>query len=90
MIISDSFLFILRIKPKKNNINDDNKDENSDQETQASLDADYSVDEFNMDEQLSDNDSEEQNTEQIIKKNIDNINLEYKIFTNKFNENTKA
>ena len=34
--------------------NEDNKDENNDQETQASLDADYSVDEFNLDEQLSD------------------------------------
>ena len=28
----------------------DNKDENSEQESQASLDADYSVDEFNLDE----------------------------------------
>ncbi len=69
---------------------DDNKDENNDHETQASLDADYSVDEFNMDEQLSDNDKEEQSTEQIIKKNIDNINLDYKIFTNQFDEITKA
>ena len=37
-----------------NNIAIPNKDENNDQETQASLDADYNVDEFNLDEQLSD------------------------------------
>ena len=29
---------------------EDNKDENNDQETQATLDADYNVDEFNLDE----------------------------------------
>ena len=33
---------------------EDNKDENNDQETQAALDTDYNVDEFNLDEQLSD------------------------------------
>ena len=70
--------------------NEDNKDENSDQETQAALDADYSIDEFNLDEQLSETESEEQSSEQIIKKNIDNINLEYKIFTSKFDETIKA
>ncbi len=70
--------------------NEDNKDENNDQETQASLDADYSVDEFNLDEQLSDVESDEQSSEQIIKKNIDNINLDYKIFTSQFDEIIKA
>ena len=68
----------------------DNKDENNDQETQASLDADYNVDEFNLDEQLSDNESDEQNSEQIIHKNIDNANLDYKIFTSQYDEITKA
>ena len=38
-------------------ISEDNKDENNDQVTQASLDADYNVDEFNLDEQLSDTES---------------------------------
>ena len=28
--------------------NEDNKEDNNDQETQASLDADYNVDEFNL------------------------------------------
>jgi len=69
---------------------EDNKDENNDQETQATLDADYNVDEFNLDEQLSDNDSDEQSSEQILQKNIDNINLDYKIFTTLYDEITKA
>ena len=52
----------------QNNDNEDNKDENKNQETQATLDTDYDVDEFNLDEQLSDIDSDEQGPEQIIKK----------------------
>ena len=74
----------------QDNDKDDNKDENNDQETQASLDADYNVDEFNLDEQLSDTESDEQSSEQIVKKNIDNINLDYKIFTSQFDEIIKA
>jgi cobaltochelatase CobT len=68
----------------------DNKDENNDQESQATLDADYNVDEFNLDEQLSDSESDEQSSEQIVQKNIDNINLDYKIFTTQYDEITKA
>ena len=74
----------------KDSDTNDNKDENNEQETQASLDADYSVDDFNLDEQLLENDSEEQNSKQIVQKNIDNINLEYKIFTTQFDEIIKA
>ncbi len=73
-----------------NNENEDNKDENNDQETQATLDADYSIDEFNLDEQLSDVESDEKRSEQIVKKNIDNVNLDYKIFTSQFDEIIKA
>jgi cobaltochelatase CobT len=69
---------------------EDNKDENNDQETQASLDADYNVDEFNIDEQLSDTETNEQSSEQIVQKNLDNINLDYKIFTTQYDEITKA
>ena len=69
---------------------EDQKDENNDQETQASLDSDYSVDDFNMDEQLSDSLSDDQNSEQIVQKHIDNINLDYKIFTSQYDEITKA
>jgi len=72
------------------NDKEDNKDENNDQETQASLDADYNVDEFNLDEQLSDTESNEKSSEQILQKSIDNINLDYKIFTTHYDEITKA
>jgi cobaltochelatase CobT len=68
----------------------DSKDENKDNESQANLDADYNIDEFNLEEQLSDVDSEKQSTEQIIQKNIENIDLEYKIFTTQYDEVTKA
>ncbi len=74
----------------ENSDNEDNKDENNDQETQASLDADFSVDEFNLDEQFNEVESDENNSEQIINKNIDNINLDYKIFTSEFDEIVKA
>ena len=74
----------------QNSDNEDNKDENNDQETQASLDADFSVDELNLDEQLNEVESDENNSEQIINKNIDNINLDYKIFTSQFDEIVKA
>ncbi len=74
----------------QNSDKEDNKDENTEQETEATLDADYSIDEFNMDEQYSDNQSDEKNPEQIVKKNIDNVNLDYKIFTTQYDEVTKA
>ena len=69
---------------------EDNRDENNENETQASLDADYNVDEFNLDEQLSDVESDEQSSEQIVQKNIENLNLDYKIFTTQFDEVVKA
>ena len=69
---------------------EDKKDENNEQETQAALDADYDVDEFNFDEQLLDTETDEQSSEQIIQKNIDNNNLDYKIFTTQYDEVTKA
>tara|TARA_B100000902_G_scaffold51760_1_gene58478 strand:- start:4855 stop:6648 length:1794 start_codon:yes stop_codon:yes gene_type:complete len=70
--------------------NNDNKNENNEQETQASLDADYAVDEFNLEEQLLENDGEEQNSQQIVQKNIDNIDIDYKVFTSQFDEIIKA
>ena len=69
---------------------EDNKDENNDQETQATLDADYNVDEVNLDEELSDTESDEHSSEQIVQKNIDNLNLDYKIYTTQFDEVIKA
>ena len=74
----------------QNSDNQDNKNENNDQETQASLDADYSVDEFNLDEQLNEVETDDQSSEQVVRKNIDNINLDYKIFTTQYDEIVKA
>ncbi len=74
----------------ENNDKEDNKDEKDENVSEASLDADYSVDEFNFDEQLSDTESDEQSSEQVTQKKIDNINLDYKIFTTQFDEVVKA
>jgi cobaltochelatase CobT len=70
---------------------EDQKDENKEQETEASLDSDYDIDEYKLDEQLVDTDSDKQSSEQVIqKKNINDLNLEYKIYTTKFDEIIKA
>jgi len=73
------------------NNDEDKKEQNKDEETEASLDSDYDIDEYRLDEQLVDTDSDQQSNEQVIqKKNINDLNLEYKIFTNQFDEITKA
>ncbi len=70
---------------------EDQKDENKDQDAEASLDSDYDIDEYKLDEQLIDTDTDQQNNEQVIqKKNDNNLNLEYKIFTTSFDEVVKA
>jgi cobaltochelatase CobT len=70
---------------------EDQKDENKEQETEASLDSDYDIDEYKLDEQLVDTDSDKQSSEQVIqKKNINDLSLEYKIYTTKFDEIIKA
>ena len=72
------------------NDSQDNKDENNDQQPQASLDAEYNIDEFNLDEQVSDVDTENQKSDQILKKQPSQRNLDYKIFTTKYDEIIKA
>jgi len=75
----------------QNNDSEDKKDQNKEEETSASIDSDYDIDEFKLDEQLVDTDSDQQNSEQIVKnKNINEINSEYKIYTNKYDEIMKA
>jgi cobaltochelatase CobT len=70
---------------------EDKKDQNKEDETEASLDSDYDIDEYKLDEQLVDTDSDKQSNEQIIqKKNLNDLNLDYKIFTNKYDEIIKA
>ena len=70
---------------------EDKKDQNKEEETETSLDSDYDIEEYKLDEQLIDTDSPQNSNEQIIqKKNINDLNLEYKIYTNKFDEIIKA
>ncbi len=70
---------------------EDNKEQNKDEETDASFDSEYDVDEYKLDEQLVDTDSDQQSSEQVIqKKNLNNFILDYKIFTTQFDEIIKA
>jgi len=60
-------------------------------EAQTSLDAGYDVDEYQIDEQLVDTDSSKESSENILQKtNLNNLEHEYKIFSNEFDEVTKA
>ena len=73
------------------NENEDKKDQDKNEETEASLDSDYDIDEYKLDEQLVDTDSDKKSSEQVIqKKNNSELELEYKIYTNKFDEIIKA
>ena len=73
------------------NNDEDKKEQNKDEETEASLDSDYDIDEYRLDEQLVDTNSDQQSNEQVIQKqNINDLSLEYKIFTSQFDEITKA
>ena len=47
---------------------DDQKDQNKDEETETSLDSDYDIDEYKLDEQLVDTDSEKQSSEQVLQR----------------------
>ena len=84
---------------KQNNASDDDRDNNdndqkdnqNEEETEARLDADYEINEYKLDEQMVEDDANQQNDQQIIQnKSIQDINLDYKIFTNQFDEITKA
>ncbi len=75
----------------QNSENDDDKDQHLQDQTEATMESDYDIDEYKLDEQLIDADSENLTNDQIIQKqNLENLDLEYKIFTNQFDEITKA
>ena len=75
----------------QNSENEDNKDQDKQDETKANLESDYDISEYKLDEQLVDTESDKQSDKQIIqKKSINNIDLEYKIFTGEFDEVVKA
>jgi len=82
---------------KENPSNEDNKSEQEDQrdqdakdETQTSMDADYNIDEYNVEEQINEVDQSEEKSEQISKRSNNDLNLDYKIFTSEFDEIIKA
>ena len=78
----------------QNNENEDSegKQEKKEQdENQNRLDSEYDFSEHKIDEQLVDTDSEKQSSEKIIQKmNYDVLNQDYKIFTNQYDEISKA
>ena len=81
---------------ENNNQDNENKkqgeEENRKQEEdQNGLDADYDFNELNMDEQLVDTDSEKQSSENVVQKLNSKIgDKEYRIYTNQFDEVSKA
>ena len=74
----------------KESENKDENDQNKNEEARATSDTDYDIDQYKLDEQLIDTETNENNNEQILQKKINELNLEYKIFTNQFDEITKA
>ena len=75
----------------QNSDNEDQRDENKEEESSANLDADYDIDEYKLDEKFTDTDQENETTEEVIQKKIlDNLNIEYKIFTSQYDEIIKA
>ena len=55
---------------EQENDKENNKDQDQNEETEASLDSDYDIDEYKLDEQLVDTDSDKQSNEQVIQKKI--------------------
>ena len=73
------------------NDTDDNNNQNKQEEAETRLDSDYDIDEYKLDEQLVDTDSDKQSKESVVQKQSFKYNdLNYKIFTNKFDETIKA
>ena len=70
---------------------EDTKNKDQQEDTAASLDSDYDINDYKLDEEMIDADSNEENNEQVIQKqNLNDYNLEYKIYTNQFDEIIKA
>ena len=80
----------------KSENNDENQpdakeDENKQDEVKASLDAGFDLSDQQMNERLEDSESLEESSESVLQKsNLNNIDQEYKIYTNEFDEIAKA
>ena len=76
---------------KEENNQTDNNDQQKDQESELKSDSDYEIDEYKIDDQLIDTESSKENFEKITQKNKStNVNQDYKVFTNQFDEVVKA
>jgi cobaltochelatase CobT len=70
---------------------DDGEEESKQDDSQTSLDAGFDLSDQQMDEQLEDSDSLKERVENVLqKKNINNIDQDYKVFTTEFDEIAKA
>ena len=69
---------------------EDKKDKKREDENEVSLDSGYDIDDYKIDEQLIDTDSDTKSNEKVIQKKINELNLDYKIFTNEYDEIIKA
>ena len=75
----------------QNSDNDTTKDQYQDSKNEASIEADYDVNEYRLDEELLEAESDQTMSEQSTqKKNIKSLDLDYKIFTKQFDEIIKA
>ena len=76
----------------KNDNNDDNNNTSEEKvEDQSSSETDYDVNQFRMQEDTDQTDDSGENLERVSQKlNINKKNIEYKIFTSKFDEIAKA
>ena len=70
---------------------EDNKDQNKDDITETSLDSEYDISEYKLNEEILETDSDQNINDQIIQKNsFKDLNIDYKIYTNQFDEIIKA
>ena len=73
------------------NDTDDKEHETGEDESSGSIDSELDIDQYRLDDQLLDTNSDQKKEKQVIqKKNSLNSNLEYKIFTTEFDEVVKA
>ena len=70
---------------------EDNKDQNKDDITETSLESEYDISEYKLNEEILETDSDQNINDQIIQKNsFKDLNIDYKIYTNQFDEIIKA
>ena len=75
----------------KENQSDGEQEKSEQEENQNGIDGDYDFDNYSINEQLKDTDSDEQSSETVIQRmNIDTINKNYNIYTTQFDEVAKA